>query len=154
MGSNVFFEEHEIVPAPPSKVKCIWITFCQKQDDWTCRGGGKTFWSSAEHPWAILTSGLNSGQVSSHQGQCQGLKVTSVVVKTSNLKNHCSTDGDIWMAQCTVIGGKRKGQIIGETNLSIRRTSDIFRFTLLSPRKERVYSLHMKYLTYSILIFQ
>ena len=58
------------------------------------------------------------------------------------------------MAQCTVIGGKGKGQIIEETNLSIRRTSEIFRFTLLSPRKERVYSSHKKYLTYSFLIFQ
>lgn len=45
------------------KVKSIRITFCQKYDSWTCREGSWTFWFQAEHPWAILTSGLNSGRL-------------------------------------------------------------------------------------------
>lgn len=49
----------------------------------------------SEHPMAVLTFGLNSGQVSSGRLPCHGLKVITVLVDCQNSETGALPDGNI-----------------------------------------------------------
>lgn len=63
---------------PNKKVELIWITFAKNMLIGLAEGKAGPF-DLPLSPWAILTSGLNSGQISSDWVQCQGLKFTSAI---------------------------------------------------------------------------